>query len=102
MVCHLLPTEHTQRHKDDRFYLCVTSKPCLHGNLRTLRLLALRLSQMLRFQDARKRRKRNRPYPYWVVLKCCGKELTKRVLNTLSPVLAQCGLNLPKVLKKNF
>jgi hypothetical protein len=37
-----------------------------------------------------------------VVLKCCGKELTKRVLSTLSPVLAQCGLNLPKVSKKKI
>jgi hypothetical protein len=36
-----------------------------------------------------------------VVLKCCGNELTKRVLSTLSPVLAQCGLNLPKVSKSN-
>jgi hypothetical protein len=35
------------------------------------------------------------------VLKCCGNELTKRVLFTLSPVLAQCGLNLPKVSESN-
>jgi len=33
--------------------LRITSKLCLHSNLRTLRLLALRLSQMLRFKDAR-------------------------------------------------
>ncbi len=37
-----------------------------------------------------------------VVLKCCGNELTKRVLSTLSPVLAQCGLNLPKVSKSKI
>jgi len=37
-----------------------------------------------------------------VVLKCCGNELTKRVPSTLSPVLAQCGLNLPKVSKSKI
>ena len=61
--------------------------------------LALQPSQTLRFKAAHKRRQRNRPYLQMVVLKCCGNELTKRVLSTLSPVLAQCGLNLPKVSK---
>ena len=37
MVCRLLQTKHTQRHKDGRAYLCITSKLCLHSNLRTLR-----------------------------------------------------------------
>ena len=31
--------------------LRITSKPCLHSNLQTLRLSALRLSQMLRFKQ---------------------------------------------------
>jgi hypothetical protein len=37
MVCRLLQTKHTQRHKDGRAYLCITSKLCLHSNLQTLR-----------------------------------------------------------------
>ncbi len=64
--------------------------------------LALQPSQTLRFKAAHKRRQRNRPYLQMVVLKCCGNELTKRVLSTLSPVLAQCGLNLPKVSKSKI
>ena len=37
MVYRLLQTKHTQRHKDGRAYLCITSKLCLNSNLRTLR-----------------------------------------------------------------
>ena len=84
--------------------LCTTSKPCPHGNLHALRLVGTSaVATRLRFQDARKRRPRNRPYLSQVVLKCCGNELIERTLpKNLSRMLtAQCGLNLSKVSKTN-
>ena len=103
----LLPNWRKEEIKAQRWLalgLCITSKPCLHSNLRTLRLLALRLSQMLRFKDARKRRPRNRPYPFGLCWSAVVTNSSKERCPKTEPCLlkAQCGLNLSKVFKSKY
>ena len=84
MVCHLLQTKHTQRHKDGRPRVCAsrassaytaTCKPCTQSALGLCAAVAFHQQQHIKGD-------RETALTRWVVLKCCGNELIEVVTFT--------------------